>query len=211
MICKNCGAFFVRYPCPSCGAKDETEIEVKGLDETVIRPSELKGRSSVNPKDQEIEIEEKMVKPSELKGRSAVNPDLVIEEDPDRIVKPSELQGRSSVNPNYRIEEDIENKDTISKPSVSNVRNRRDTIRIGSLSTEQEVVVKSRTTRGVQIKEKPESVKDEEITNELAKASQQKIRATEFKDKMETDEEYRTRVRETLMEVMSLLEKLVED
>ncbi|MDH5646958.1 MAG: hypothetical protein OEZ01_13170 [Candidatus Heimdallarchaeota archaeon] len=48
MICKSCRATFVRFPCPSCGANEEIKVE-EGLDESMVRPSELKGGSAVNP------------------------------------------------------------------------------------------------------------------------------------------------------------------
>ncbi len=51
MKCDNCGAFFVRYPCPSCDANENKTSENKDEleDNALVRPSELKGGSAVNP------------------------------------------------------------------------------------------------------------------------------------------------------------------
>lgn len=167
MICKECNAFFVRYPCPSCGHEKTSDIlltdsnssrdqftQTKSLEkvERLVRPSELRART-----EKELKLrneQDRLIKPSQLNPDTVIDPnDRLKEDDVESLVKPSSLHGGSSVNPRFSVTSPVKLKTQLPKEMP--------TIKVARRSGEN-------------------------------------------------DKEYKQRVRETLLEVMSLLEKLME-
>lgn len=176
MICRNCGAFFIRYPCPSCGQK-EAEIlasqpmEIIFQEERLIKPSELKGGSSVSKSEIIEEVEQSLLKPSQMSPGRKIDPSNPFNEERDAIIKPSQLAGSSAVNPNFKAH-------STSKVTIEPARHRL----------------------------QPIQTKISQIDNKIGNKS---VKPPARLDG-ETEEQYKLRVRDTLLEVMSLLEKLME-
>lgn len=180
MICRNCGAYFIRFPCPSCKLTEqedreirlshEKEVRVEIHEEPLLKPSELKGNSAVTKLKEVEEIPENLVKPSEMSADKLVSAEDFLEDGEEKLVRPSQLRGGSSIGQNQPKKE---------TPKVVITQARQ------NLTPIRETPTSSVLKKG-----------------ELAKP---------VRREGETDEEYRNRVRDTLMEVMSLLEKLVED
>lgn len=184
MHCKNCGAYFVRYPCTECGQKEvgipvePTENELIAVliqEESLQKPSELKGGSATNPVEF-IPQDPSLLKPSEFRSN---HPDKLIDPtDPynendksEALLKPSELQGRSAINS-----------------------------QLETVRTTSKVKITSANLNLQPIKETASEVKQ----NRKNIAKPQRLEG-------ETDEAYKRRVRDTLLEVMTLLEKLIDD
>ena len=182
LICKSCGAFFVRYPCPSCG---ETREETPPSEEFLRKPSDIRRESFDKPEVKQetknhIILPEKPSKDNKKEERS----------EDESLVKPSLLKGRSSVNPNFdpekpSVSSSIQAKQQLLLQKKPKTRKKEETVKKSDLRPIQQQVLKLRN-----------SVEMREINPNL-------------KSKGETDEAYRRRVRETLQEVMSLLEKLI--
>ncbi|MCE7735891.1 MAG: hypothetical protein GPJ54_13500 [Candidatus Heimdallarchaeota archaeon] len=181
MHCKNCRAYFVRFPCPECG-QQEVELPSKPTESELLA----------------ITIqEESLQKPSELKGGSAVNPITNTPDDPS-LVKPSELNPEKLIDPNDPYNEK-ENSETLMKPSELKGRS--------SVNLSSELV---RTTSKVKITSANLKLQPVKETIGDRKQTRHKLSKPQQLEG-ESDEEYKKRVRNTLLEVMMLLEKLIDD
>ncbi len=194
MQCPQCGASIVRFPCPVCEYDnknlDNKDDKIEENHERLVKPSDLL-RSKKN-----ISDDERLLKPSEiLKEKEVIKP-------PEQMIKPSELKGSSAVNPNFKVDETGK-----LLPSEN--------VPIGSIKHKEvknkkpDELVKPSELRGLSPhqKEKISSRKQMQIVHKSMKKNGKKI--MEQKPE-ESNEEYKERVRNTLMEVIGLLEKLVE-
>ncbi|MHA2248921.1 MAG: hypothetical protein ACXAD7_01100 [Candidatus Kariarchaeaceae archaeon] len=200
MICKDCGQFFVRQPCPSCGTREKKDLSHEDAEESLRKPSEMRKepmpgelqeeegeekllrpsqmKTQVLSQEEEIDPDERLVKPSQLVKEAELDEEDEREE--ERLIRPSQLRGGSAVNPNFEK--------TISDDSS------------------QQVLLKETSTK--------------QLTKQELRPIDKQVRTIHYdvktdinsnlKTKGETDEEYKTRVRETLEDVMALLEKLIE-
>lgn len=137
--------------------------------------------------------EESLQKPSQLKGGSAAKPIEIPPEDPS-LIKPSQLNPDKLIDPTDPYDEKV---DQLIKPSELN----------GSSAINSQLSVK-RTTSKVKIT--PANLNLEPLKETLNGNLSNKNRVNPQRLEGETDEEYKNRVRDTLLEVMSLLEKLIE-
>lgn len=204
MICQNCKTYYVRAPCPSCG--DDPRKKTDNEETQKLSPSQIRQRESGVELDAGNQVlvqkteEERLVKPSErFKQEREENEDLPsfqrIEKDDggERLVKPSE-----------RIKQD-EDQDDENIPSFKKFER-----------TKEETSSSFTTPTKVSKVEKEEDVpsfKQFETQEEKSLSDLDKISA-DMKDqhgKLKNDGVYRSKVKETLEEVMGLLERLIED
>lgn len=182
MICRNCGAYFIRYPCPTCGLTEkedvemrmeaETAVQVEIHEEPLLKPSELRGNSAITKLKEVKEVQEILVKPSEMSLDKLVTSEDFRDVGEEKLVKPSELRGGSAVNPKI-LPKQVTPKVVITHANQNLTPMRESPSKIGQLNN---------TKLGKPVRRQGE-----------------------------TEEEYKIRVRDTLLEVMTLLEKLVED
>lgn len=181
MHCKNCRAYFVRFPCPECG-QQEIEIAVKPTESELLA----------------ITIqEESLQKPSELKGGSAVNPIASTPEDPS-LLKPSELNPEKLIDPTDPYNEK-DKSETLMKPSELQGRS---SVSLNSERVRTTIKVKI-TSANLNLQPIKETISDRKQTKPNISKPQQL--------EGESDDEYKKRVRNTLLEVMTLLEKLIDE
>jgi hypothetical protein len=174
LICKNCGQFFVRYPCPACGEIEEEEMQKIADEETLRKPSEM--IKEVEPIQPVSDEDEALVRPSQIIQKEIEEEEE--ERDDEHLVKPSSLKGGSAVNPKFD-------------------------------SAQQQVLLeqKSKTKTSLRTqKVTPIHKKVQQIQTDAASISIN----SHLKSDDESEEEYKMRVRDTLLEVMNLLEKLIE-
>ncbi|OLS28766.1 MAG: hypothetical protein HeimC2_04960 [Candidatus Heimdallarchaeota archaeon LC_2] len=138
-------------------------------------------------------IQESLQKPSELKGGSATKPIEKIPEDPS-LLKPSEMNPDRRIDPTDPYNEKV---DQLVKPSELK----------GLSSLNSQLSIKRTTTK---VKITPANLNLEPLKETLNGNSLNKNRINPQRLEGETDDEYKNRVRDTLLEVMSLLEKLIE-
>jgi hypothetical protein len=161
LICKNCGQFFVRYPCPACGEIEKEEMQKIADEETLRKPSEM--IKEIEPIQPVSDEDEALVRPSQIIQKEIEEEEE--ERDDEHLVKPSSLKGGSAVNPQFD-------------------------------SAQQQVLLEQKSIQK----------KVQQIQTDAASISIN----SHLKSDDESEEEYKMRVRETLLEVMNLLEKLIE-
>lgn len=239
MRCSKCGANFVRYPCPSCGA-EKAEIEkIESYDEeSLVKPSDLDGKSAVNPLF-EFEEPEKLVKPSELLKKkpvvkiddkkeeiieeSLVKPSEVIRQKeiaaPDKetgeesLLKPSEVIRQKS-----EEKQEIKSPESLLKPSeVLKEKNKQlpEPEKIAFDENTERLVRPSQLQGKAAIRQKPISTisTSDKMRQELSSITHHVERIeNDVLKRRETEKsgEYKNRVKSTLEQVIGLLEKLVD-
>ncbi|MHA2029279.1 MAG: hypothetical protein ACW99A_13040 [Candidatus Kariarchaeaceae archaeon] len=132
--------------------------------------------------------EESLQKPSELKGGSVASPVEDMPEDPS-LLKPSELNPDKLIDPTDPYNEK-DGSEALIKPSQ---------ILHGNVRTTSKVKI---TSANLQLQPINETVHDIDL-NSTSMDKPQRLEG-------ETDEEYKKRVTDTLLEVMSLLEELID-
>ena len=137
-------------------------------------------------------VQESLQKPSQLKGGSAAKPPEKPPEDPS-LLKPSEMNPDRRIDPTDPYDE---KEDQLVRPSKL----------MGTSAVNSQV--SKRTTAKVKIT--PANLNLEPLKETLNGNSLSKNSVNPQRLEGETDEEYKSRVRNTLLEVMSLLEKLIE-
>lgn len=121
MICKECGAFFIRFPCPSCGQTESSLFEDEEIalikkirsavlgqevepEDHLVKPSELQGRTVYQKSREQKPEDQSLLKPSQLNPDNLIDPADPFDQEEETLVKPSKLHGGSAVNPKFRIE-----------------------------------------------------------------------------------------------------------
>ena len=138
-------------------------------------------------------IQESLQKPSELKGGSASKLLEKPPEDPS-LLKPSEMNPDRRIDPTDPYDRKV---DQLVRPSKLK----------GESAVNSQVSIKRTTTK---VKITPANLNLEPLKETLSGNSMDKNSVNPQRLDGETDEEYKNRVRNTLLEVMSLLEKLIE-
>lgn len=249
MKCQNCNAFFVRLPCPECGWGPEiTSSETEKI-ETLVKPSELKGDSAVNPSQKAEEKEETLVKPSSLlekevenkSGETLVKPseylkkqeviveeveeeetlvkpseylkrreeeDQPVKEKEERLVKPSEVLGRVTSRKDVQVQED-ERVEQLRRPSeMGGMTSGSISTKPAQLSREDNKI----TERSGETLLRPSQLKGTSgrgmaLEDEPTQKEAMRIDKKSFES---DNEEFKSEVKDTLQEVITLLEKLME-
>ena len=239
MKCQNCNAFFVRLPCPECSWKPEiTETKTEKI-ETMVKPSELKGDSAVNPSQQVVEEEETLVKPSNRLKKENINKtgeELVKPSDylknkkeekvktaetlvkpseylkrhdqsnEESLVKPSELLGRTSTIKDVMSQDLGKEEERLLQPSKMGGM----TYISKSTQPTQPAQVMKKTSTGGETLLRPSQLRGTSGRSSLQVKSLAKEDSISIKTIRSENEEFKSEVKDTLQEVISLLEKLME-
>ena len=197
MICKNCSTFYVRDPCPNCGynslrrSEKDTESE-KGLNESV-KPSQIRERESKS------------------------GSQLLMQKDDDQLVKPSQRFKEEQENdedlPSFaRFNREQQNKQSSLPQSKVNQEREKDRSPSKTKQTDEDKLIKpsDRIRQDIGEDEIP-SFQRYQRDSEVDVSNLSKLNRPDQKEKLKNDAEYRSKVKETLEEVMGLLEKLIDD
>ncbi len=229
MKCENCNAVFVRSPCPDCGWEVKKESSEQ-REEVMVKPSMLKGGSAVNPQkfQDEKEEEERLRKPSEMFKKE-------VTDEAEHLVKPSQLKAKNEASmkkTDKEISSETDNnEESLRKPSEMFKK---------EVNDETEHLVKPSqigdtiNTRKIERKiEKPKPVISGDHGEKLLRPSElsgtsgrnkishrDKVMVSTVKSGLNSldkkishseDTEFKSNVKDTLLEVISLLEKLIEE
>jgi len=207
MKCKNCQTFYVRDPCPNCGHystdQDTKTQSTAGQETERVKPSKIHERETSGGR--QVLLQEK-------------------KDDEERLVRPSQRFKQEQENdedlPSFqRFENQDETGEKLVSPSERLKKDQMDNEDLPSFKRFDRDTKQNWQKPATSVQKKVEKEEEDDIpsfkryqqTDEIEISRISKLNQPENQDKLKNDKAYRNQVKETLEEVMGLLEKLIDE